>query len=164
MIPEIYIILVLVLIQRIIELIIANKNTKKLLNNGAVEYGSKHYPLFIIMHFSWLLSIAIFTPANASINYYFLSFFAILQIGRVWIIVSLGKFWTTRIIRLHNVPLIKTGPYRWIKHPNYIIVTFEILFLPLVFSQWIIATIFTILNLLLLFWRIRIENVALKKY
>tara|TARA_B100000686_G_C16364770_1_gene749541 strand:+ start:193 stop:687 length:495 start_codon:yes stop_codon:yes gene_type:complete len=163
MIAEAHLIIALVSIQRIIELIIANKNTKTLLNDGAIEYGSRHYPLFIILHSTWLLSIAILTPIDTSVNYVLLSVFVLLQIGRIWIISSLGKFWTTRIIRLHNVPLIQKGPYRWIKHPNYIIVSFEILILPLVFNQLILALLFSILNFLLLYWRIKIENMALNK-
>ena len=91
-----------------------------------------------------------------------LSLFLLLQIGRVWVIVTLGTRWTTRVIVLPNTPLVKHGPYRWLKHPNYLIVCAEIAVLPLIFGQWQIALFFSLANFLVLFWRIRIENETLE--
>ena len=157
-----YIIILFICLQRFIELLYSNYNTKKLLNKGAKEYYKKHYPLFIILHSCWLTSLIIFISPNSSINYILLSVFILLQFLRIWVLVSLGQFWTTRIIRLKGAKLVTKGPYKWIKHPNYIIVFFELLILPLVFSSWIIALIFTIFNSLLLAYRIHLENKVLK--
>ncbi len=82
----------------------------------------------------------------------------LLQLGRVWVVATLGPYWPTRIITLPKVPLVRRGPYRFVNHPNYLIVTGEIAVLPLAFGAWPIALVFSILNAALLFWRIRIEN------
>ncbi len=153
-----YIIILFICIQRLIELLYSNYNTKKLINKGAKEYYKKHYPLFIILHASWLASIIIFISPNSSINYILLSIFILLQFLRIWVLFTLGQYWTTRIIRLKGSKLVTKGLYKWFKHPNYIIVFFELLILPLVFGYWTLALIFTIFNSLLLFYRIHLEN------
>jgi len=95
------------------------------------------------------------------VNWWLLAAFVLLQLGSVWVIATLGRFWTTRIISIPGAPLIKKGPYRFFSHPNYIIVTFEIALLPLVFGNWQVAIIWSVLNAFLLAWRIRMENTAL---
>ena len=156
-----YLIIALVTLQRLAELLLATSNTRWLKSHGGIETGAKHYPLFIILHTSWLLAILLTTPVNAVVNWWVLSAFVILQLGRVWVIATLGRFWTTRIISVPDAPLIKKGPYRFVSHPNYIIVTGEIALLPLVFGNWQIALLWSVFNALLLAWRIRIENTAL---
>ena len=91
-----------------------------------------------------------------------LGVFAILQILRIWIVVTLGRFWTTRIVTVANAPLVRRGPYRWMRHPNYAVVVAEIAVLPLAFGLWEVALVFSIFNDLLLFHRIRVEEAALK--
>ncbi len=129
-----HIIVFLVALQRLGEVWLADYNTKKLLAQGGIEVGKKHYPLFILLHSSWLLAILFTTPSHISPNLFLLSIFIILQLGRIWVIASLGKFWTTRIITIPTMPLIKKGPYRFIRHPNYLIVSAEIVILPMVIS------------------------------
>jgi len=156
-----YIIIVLVALQRLAELWLAARNTRLLKAQGGIETGARHYPLFILLHASWLLAILLTTPADAPVNWWILSAFVILQLGRLWVIVTLGCFWTTRIISVPGVPLIKKGLYRFVSHPNYIIVTGEIALLPLAFGNWPVAVVWSVLNALLLAWRIHVEDIAL---
>ncbi|CAN5437091.1 alkylpyrone methyltransferase [soil metagenome] len=161
-----------VIIQRLTELIISKKNEKWLLSNGAVEFGASHYKYIVIMHTCFFLSLIIeFWYSSASknmnsefntFNLLFLVFFIILQFGRVWVLVSLGSFWNTKIFRIVGVQLINRGPYRYFKHPNYIVVCLEILILPLVFNLYFTAVVFTILNALILSVRIKEESRALE--
>lgn len=156
-----YVIIVLVALQRLAELWLAARNTRLLKAQGAIETGARHYPLFILLHASWLLAILLTTPANAPVNWWMLLVFVFLQLGRLWVIISVGRFWTTRIISVTGAPLIKKGPYRFVSHPNYIIVTGEIALLPLIFGNWQIALWWSVFNALLLAWRIRAESAAL---
>ncbi|MDC0074919.1 hypothetical protein OAK17_08710 [Alphaproteobacteria bacterium] len=158
-----YCLILFIISQRLLELIYSNINTKRLLKDGAIEYGKKHYPLFIVLHSTWIISIFIYAPQNKEANFLFLIIFFIMQIARVWVLVTLGKFWTTRIISPLDQPLIKKGPYKYFKHPNYLIVCVEIAALPLVYNLLIIAILFSIANLILVFWRINVENKALNK-
>ncbi|PPR78428.1 MAG: hypothetical protein CFH01_00993 [Alphaproteobacteria bacterium MarineAlpha2_Bin1] len=154
--------MIYIILQRFAELFYSNYNTKKLLKNGAREYYAKHYPFFVILHTSWIISLLIFISHDQDPNIILLILFCILQLLRFWVLISLGKYWTTRIIHLDGAKLVRKGPYRWINHPNYVIVFFEVLILPLVFGSWIIAIIFTVLNYFLLLYRISLENKVLK--
>ena len=156
-----YLIIALVALLRLAELLLSAHNTHLLKAQGGIEIGAGHYPLFVILHSSWLFAILLATPANAAVNLWILFAFAILQLGRVWVILTLGRFWTTRIITIPGVPLIKKGPYRFFSHPNYIVVIGEIALLPLVFGNWQVAIIWSVLNAMLLVWRIHVEETAL---
>lgn len=156
-----YLILGFVVVQRLGELAYARRNTVRLLARGGVETGAGHYPLFVLLHGSWLIALAAFVPAGAGINLPLLFIFAALQVARVWVLLSLGQHWTTRVITVPGAPLVSRGPYRYLRHPNYAIVTAEIAVLPLIFGAWEIAIIYSLLNLALLRHRIRIENEAL---
>jgi len=105
----------------------------------------------------------LFVPGNAAPNPWLLGMLVILLCGRVWVMMSLGPYWTTRIIRLRGGPIVRAGPYRWLRHPNYCIVVGEIALLPLIFGAWEIAVVFSLLNALLLRHRIKIENAALEE-
>jgi len=155
------IVVLLVAAQRLAELIIVRRNTSRLLAAGGYEVGAAHYPLFILLHVAWLAALLLLVPANAPVYWPLLGLFALLQIGRVWVITSLAGRWTTRIIVCPDQPLSRRGPYRYLRHPNYIIVAGEIAVLPLAFGAWQIALAFSALNLALLAWRIRVENRAL---
>lgn len=150
-----------VLLQRLAELWIARRNTERLLAEGAVEVASEHYHYFVVLHAAWLVALVLFTPDDASPNLFWLTVFGLLQVGRVWVIASLGRLWTTRIVTLPGVPLVSTGPYRFLRHPNYLIVVGEIAALPLVFDHWEMALVFSGLNAMVLWVRIRAENEAL---
>jgi methyltransferase len=147
------------LLQRGAELVIARRNTRHLLARGAVEHGAAHYPLIVTMHAAWLLAIAAFGWSNP-ISPAWLAAFAVLQVLRLWVLASLGSRWTTRIIVLDE-PLVARGPYRWVSHPNYLVVIAEIAVAPMVLGQWAVAAVFTILNALVLRIRIREEARAL---
>lgn len=152
----------LVVAQRLGELWLADRNTKRLLAEGAVEVGASHYPLFIVLHGSWLAALAIFTPWTAVTNVWWLGLYVLLQFGRVWVIATLGRFWTTRIITLPGAPLVKRGPYRFVSHPNYVVASLEIAVLPLAFGQAWIALAWSVANALLVGYRIRVEDRALE--
>ncbi|WP_350335902.1 isoprenylcysteine carboxyl methyltransferase family protein [Coralliovum pocilloporae] len=151
----------LVAIQRLGELVLANRNTKRLLERGAVEIGAAHYPVMVLMHSAWLVSLLVFIPPDTVPDLALLVVFGLLQLGRVWVIASLGPYWTTRIITLPDAPLVTRGPYRFVKHPNYWVVAGEIAILPLAFGSITLALVFTVLNALILMIRISAENEAL---
>lgn len=147
--------------QRLGELWLANRNTRRLLAEGGVEVGARHYPLFVLLHASWLAAIAVATPASAVPNLWLLAVYGVLQLGRLWVIATLGRFWTTRIITLPAAPLVRRGPYRFVRHPNYVVASLEIAVLPLAFGQVWIALAWSLANALLVVWRIRVEDRAL---
>ena len=147
--------------QRLIEIAYAKRNTARLLADGGREVGARHYPLFVALHALWLIALFFAVPKGADIVWPLIGVFGALQLGRLWVIVSLGRYWTTRIITVAGAPLVRRGPYKLLRHPNYAIVTCELAVLPLAFGAWWIAAAFTILTAALLAHRIRIENAAL---
>ena len=154
-------IMALVAAQRLLELVYAQRNTRALLARGGREIGREHYPLFVVLHAAWLAAIVLALPRPPTIHWLPLAAYAVLEVLRVWTVLSLGPYWTTRIITLPEAPLITRGPYRFLRHPNYLIVMGEILLLPLCFGEIWIAVAFTVLNAGLLAWRIRTEEAAL---
>ena len=156
-----YLVFILVAAERLTELVLARRNTRALLAQGAVEIGRGQYPWFVVLHAGWLAALAATVPAAAPPDWAWLGLFALLQLGRAWVIASLGRFWTTRMITLPGAPLIRRGPYRFVRHPNYLVVALEIPVLPLAFGAVWIALVFGLANLALLAWRIAIEDRAL---
>jgi len=156
-----YAVIAAVMAQRLAELLYAQKNTRALLARGAVEVGEAHYPLFIALHSAWLLAIIIALPRPIALNWLALAGFVVLECLRVWTMISLGPYWTTRIVSLPDAPLVHRGPYRLMRHPNYVIVAGEIALLPLVFGEVWVTIAFSLLNAALLFWRIRKEESVL---
>ncbi len=156
-----WIVLGLVALQRLLELLYSARNTRRLLAGGGVESGAVQYPFFILLHAAWLASMAIFIPAATIPNWNLIVLYALLQPFRIWTIASLGPQWTTRLITLAGAPRVRRGPYRFFRHPNYIIVCAEIAILPLAFGAREIAILFSFLNAALLSWRIRLEERAL---
>lgn len=154
-------ILAAVALLRIVELLYAARNTRRLLARGGVEIAREQYPWFVVLHASWLVAMWVFIPPATLPNLYLLAIFVLAQAARVWIIASLGPYWTTRVITLPGAPLVRRGPYAFIRHPNYAIVCIELAALPLAFGAWQIALIFTVANTALLSWRIRVEDAAL---
>ena len=149
-----------VTLQRLVELRLANRNSRQLLASGAREFGAGHYPLIVTLHTAWLAVLWFWAPGRA-ISLPLLLIFVLLQLGRIWVIATLGERWTTRIIVLPGAPLVRTGPYRWFEHPNYLIVIGEFAVLPLVFGLPQVALIFSLLNAVALAIRVRAENRAL---
>jgi methyltransferase len=154
------IILLLVTLQRLGELVLARSNTKNLLARGAIEVGAKHYPLLVSVHAAWLVSLWIW-GRDQDVNLFVLALFVMLQGFRLWILATLGSRWTTRIIVVPGEPLIASGPYRYLSHPNYAVVASEIALLPLALHLPLLALIFTVLNAAVLVIRIRTEARAL---
>ncbi len=154
------VILALVTLQRLSELIIAQRNTRALLARGAIEVGAAHYPLIVLLHAAWLIGLWILARDRA-VNIPLIVIFVMLQAFRIWILVTLGPRWTTRIIVLPGATLVARGPYRLIRHPNYAVVIAEIAVLPLAFGLYWYAVIFSILNAAVLAIRISVENKAL---
>ena len=146
---------------RLAELIYAARNHRRLLAAGGSEVGAGHYPLFVLLHGSWLVALFFLVPADAPIHPVPLALFVVLLAGRAWVIATLGRYWTTRIITVPGAPLVRGGPYRLVRHPNYVIVVGEIVVLPLAFGAWQIALVFSLLNAALLRHRIRVEDAAL---
>ena len=157
-----YAILVLVVLQRVGELWYASRNTRALKARGAIEYGRGHYPLIVLLHASWLIAIAIGIPPRSRRPGVPLMFFVLLQALRVWVLATLGPYWTTRVITVPGAPLVNRGPYRFLRHPNYLVVIGEIALLPLAFGQVTNAIVFSVLNGAALAWRIRVEDAALR--
>jgi methyltransferase len=154
-------ILLIVTLQRLVELWVSNINTGRLVARGAHEVGRRHYPLIVGLHVAWLAALWWLAPGR-EIDSPLLLAFAFLQLGRLWVIATLGSRWTTRIIVVPGVPLVQKGPYRYVRHPNYMVVIAEIALLPLVFGLWPIALVFTVLNAAVLVIRIREEDEALR--
>jgi methyltransferase len=154
-------ILSLVAVARLAELAWADHNTQRLLEQGGIEVAPGHYRLMIALHLSWLVAMILVIPPGSRPIPWLLALFGVLTLGRLWVITSLGPYWTTRIITLPGYPLVRRGPYRFIRHPNYLVVAGEIATLPLAFGAWRLALGFSILNALLLAWRIHNENKAL---
>ena len=153
-------ILALVTAQRLGELVIANRNTRRLLAAGGVEHGADHYPLIVCLHAAWLGGLWLLAwdrPANLA----WLAVYLLLEAGRAWVLASIGTRWTTRIIAVPGETLVRRGPYRFIPHPNYAVVVGEIAVLPLVFGLWAYALVFSVLNASVLWIRIRAERRAL---
>ena len=154
-------VLIFVTLQRLGELVLANRNTARLLARGAVEVAPGHYPLIVAVHTAWLAGLWLLAT-NRAPNLPLLAVFAMLQAARIWVLATLGERWTTRIIVLQDAPLVRTGPYRIVSHPNYCIVAAEIAILPLAFGLTWFALVFSPLNAAVLAIRLKAESRALR--
>jgi len=146
--------------QRLAELWWARRNTARLLAAGGIEFGRAHYPWMVALHVAWLAGLWLF-GGDRPVEPVLLIVFILLQAGRIWVIASLGRRWTTRIIVVPGERLVARGPYRWLRHPNYLIVALEIAVVPLALGLPGFAALFTLLNAAILYQRIRMENAAL---
>ena len=154
-------ILALVTLQRLAEMFIAQRNTRRLLENGGVEVGSGHYPVIVVFHAVWLGGLWYLVWGHPIVWPWVIAYL-VLQAARGWIIAALGSRWTTRIIVVPGETLNTSGPYQYFRHPNYMIVAAEIFILPMVFDLWIYALVTGAINIAILAWRIRDEEAALK--
>jgi methyltransferase len=153
-----------IILLRIGELMLSRRNQIWLLQQGAIEYGQKHYPYIIALHTLFIASLIIeySTKQTASFSLFFFVIYLLFLSLKVWVITSLGKFWNTKIYHISGFPLIKNGIYKYVKHPNYLIVIAEIAIIPLVFHLYYTAIAFTVLNAIALSVRIKEENKVLK--
>ncbi|MCG6858762.1 MAG: hypothetical protein LJE67_11935 [Salaquimonas sp.] len=145
--------------QRLSELVISRRNNARAFARGGVEAGAGHYPFIIVLHTVWLVAIAA-TGWDKPVHWPMLGLFAVLQIMRISAMLSLGERWTTRII-VEDRPLVRTGLYRWFRHPNYMVVVAEMVVAPMVLGLLWITIVFSILNAVMLAIRIRAEDKAL---
>ncbi|SFR49293.1 isoprenylcysteine carboxyl methyltransferase family protein [Litoreibacter janthinus] len=151
--------LTFIIVQRLSELVIAKRNTARLMAEGAREIGAAHYPAMVAMHTAWIAALVVFGWQNP-VSLPWLMIFAVLQGLRLWILTTLGPRWTTRII-ITDTPLVNAGPFRYLRHPNYTLVVAEIIVAPMVLGLVWVAVLWTILNAAMLFVRIRAENAGL---
>jgi methyltransferase len=154
-------VLALVTLQRLAEVAFARRNERRLMAQGAREYAHEHYPAIVALHIAWLAGLWLMVD-RAPLNLYWLATYGALQPLRLWVLATLGRRWTTRILVLPGAPPIKKGPYRFMAHPNYAIVVAEIFSLPMAFGLHAYAVVFSLLNGSVLAIRIRAENRALR--
>jgi methyltransferase len=159
-VSALYIAVALVALQRLVELAWARRNLRRLLVRGGVEYGAGHYPAIVILHAAWLAALVIFIPADAKPEPAMLALYVLIQPLRYWAILSLGEYWTTRVIVVPGASPVRRGPYLFLRHPNYLVVAIEIPLLPAAFGAWIVAAVFGVLNVALLARRIGVEAAA----
>lgn len=161
------IIISIVILQRLIELFVAKRNEKWMLGQGAFEAGAAHYPIMVTMHIaffvSFLLEVVVLERVLSPFWILLLGIFLLTQTARIWCLLSLGKFWNTKIIILPGADVVRRGPYRWLRHPNYLIVSMELLVLPLLFGAYFTAILYSLLNVWMLSVRIPAEEKALKE-
>lgn len=154
-------------VERVVELVISTRNARAALSRGGEEFGRGHFPWMVALHTgllaasfleAWLLE----RPFLPWLGWPMLALVALSQALRYWCIVTLGPQWNTRVIVVPGLTVVTRGPYRWLRHPNYLAVVVEGIALPLVHSSWLTALLFTGLNaVLLLGFRIPVEERAL---
>lgn len=157
------IIAILILAQRGLEELYSQANTKRLLAEGAQEAGAPYYPVVATAHLSWIASLFLLISPNATVIWPLLVLFLLVQIARYWVIGSLGRYWTHRIITLESATVVRRGPYKYIRHPNYVITLIETMLLPLAFGAWGLALIMTAIWAAVLHYKILLEDAALAK-
>lgn len=156
------ILLALVTVQRLGELVYARSNEAALKAKGAVEVGAGHYPLIVLLHAAWLVSLWVFGWRNP-LSWGWTGLYVLLQVARGWVLGSIGRRWTTRVWVVPGEALVRRGPYALIGHPNYAVVAAEMFVLPLAVRLPWASLLFGLLNLAMLAWRIRVETRALEE-
>ncbi|ADM38199.1 isoprenylcysteine carboxyl methyltransferase family protein [Bacillus spizizenii ATCC 6633 = JCM 2499] len=163
-----WLLIAILIAQRAAEMAVARQNEQKVKKQGAIEFGESHYPYIIIMHILFFLSlIAEVLLMNKQPSSWWIGIAAailIVQAVRYWALCSLGAYWNTKILVVPGAELVKKGPYKWMKHPNYTVVILEILLIPLLYQAYVTMCLFSIVNAVLLTVRIRTEDKALEEY
>ena len=150
------------IICRIVELLISRRNTTRLIKEGAKEFFPFHYKFLVLFHITFIIYFMIKSFDNIDLDYRYIFLFIFIQLVRFKIIFDLGKYWTTRIIVVEKKKLIKTGLYRFFRHPNYIVVFFEIILICIIFNDYEALLYFSLINTILIFIRIYYEERANK--
>lgn len=152
---------VLLLIQRALEELHARRNGRRLLAQGGYEIGAAFYPVVVVSHLGWIAALFVLIPADAPVDWRLIMVYLALQAPRYWVIATLGPYWTTKIINLDSAPAVTAGPFRFCRHPNYLVLMLETLVLPLAFGAWQLALAFGVITALVLGYKIRLEDRAL---
>ena len=151
----------MILVQRGLEEVHSQRNTRRLLAEGGTEVGREYYPVVAVTHLAWISSLAFLIPSGATLYILPLAAFLLLQPVRYWIIGTLGRFWTHRILTLPSAPIVAAGPYGFVRHPNYVVTVAETLLLPLAFGQPALAVIMTAVWWVVLRYKVGLEDQAL---
>ena len=146
--------------QRLAELVYARSNEARLRAAGAVEVGARHYPAIVALHAGWLIVLWI-VGWDRPLQPAWTALYLALQLGRAWVLLTLGRRWSTRVFVIPGETLVARGPYRFVSHPNYVVVACEIFVLPLALGLPLLSLAFGLANLAVLWWRIRVEGRAL---
>lgn len=155
-----------VAVERVAELVVSKRNLAWSRERGGTEFGAGHYPVMVVLHTALLVGcvvevVALHRPFLPALGWPMLAVVVATQVLRWWCISTLGRHWNTRVVVIPGAQRVTGGPYRFIPHPNYVVVVIEGIALPLVHSAWLTAIVFTVLNAALLRTRLRVENTAL---
>jgi len=153
----------LILLQRGLEEFHSQRNTKALLEAGGREAGADYYPVVAVTHLGWIAALFLLIPSTAPVIWPLIALYLVVQVARYWTIGTLGRFWTHRIITLEQAPIVRAGPYRYLRHPNYVITIVETFLLPLAFADAAVAVIFGCIWSAVLYYKILLEDAALKE-
>jgi methyltransferase len=152
---------VLVLVQRGLEELYSQRNTARLIAEGGHEEGRDFYPVVAITHLAWIASLFLLVPADAGFSTPLLVAYLLLQVVRYWVIGTLGRYWTHRIITLEKAPVVRAGPYRFVRHPNYWVTIVETFLLPAVFGAYALGMIMGVVWAAVIAYKIKLEDKAL---
>ncbi|HVT28638.1 MAG TPA: isoprenylcysteine carboxylmethyltransferase family protein [Lacipirellulaceae bacterium] len=153
----------LILLQRGAEEVYSARNTRVLIAEGAREVGGSYYPVVVTTHLAWIASLFFLIPATATPSYLLAAIYIGLQAVRYWVIATLGRFWTHRIFTLDDAPIVRRGPYQWVRHPNYAVTIAETFLLPVVFGALALGVIMGAVWTAVLAYKIRLEDEALAR-
>jgi len=152
---------ILVLVQRGFEELHSQRNTRRLIAEGGREEGRDFYPVVAVTHLAWIASLFFLVPVDAAISAPLLAAYLALQAVRYWVIGTLGRYWTHRIITLEEAPVVHAGPYRFVRHPNYWVTIVETFLLPAVFGAYALGAIMGAVWAAVIAYKIRLEDEAL---
>ena len=160
------VVVLLVGVERLAELVVSKRNAAWSLSRGGVETGRGHYPVMVVLHTGFLAAMLVEAfvrrpEVPSTLAWSMLVLVVAAQVLRWWCIATLGSRWNTRVIVVPGLAPVRSGPYRWLSHPNYVAVVVEGVALPLVHASWVTALVFTLANAVLLTVRLRAENAAL---
>jgi methyltransferase len=155
------IVALLILVQRGLEEVYSARNTTRLIAQGGREVGRDYYPVVAITHLAWIAAIFLLISPSAAVIWPLAGLYLLLQVVRYWVIATLGRYWTHRIITLEGAPVVRAGPYRYLRHPNYVVTIVETFLLPLVFGDAAIAVIFGCVWSAVVYYKILLEDAAL---
>lgn len=150
-----------VLAQRGLEEVYSARNTRALLEAGGREAGQAYYPVVATTHLAWIAALFFLIAPTAEVSLALAGLYGLLTVARYWVIGTLGRYWTHRIITLKDAPIVTTGPYRIVRHPNYAVTIAETFLLPAVFGAWALALIMGSVWTAVLYYKILLEDEAL---